>query len=169
MSDPVARSDINIRSARYFIARTEAICWHCRASTEMFAVGLPPGHEALVLDENAQDDGAEDTWSLETHGAFLFYIEHLPRGALDRLSQLTQCYRFGHSDEAAGSYWANHCQACGSLLDDHELFCEPEGAFLPSCEAAAKIIRLTPIDEGFEAVAAGYAYEVRFFDAMSRG
>jgi hypothetical protein len=55
MTDPMARSDINIRSARYFIARTEAICWHCRASTAMFAVGLPPGHEALVLDENAQD------------------------------------------------------------------------------------------------------------------
>jgi hypothetical protein len=190
-SDP----SINIRSPRYFLARTVGVCWHCSASTPLVALALPPGHEALELDDDALDDNAlaygtladgtpadettadeapanaisQNTWSVATHHAFLFYVEYLSDAVRHRLNALTPCYRFDHSEAAAGSYWANHCESCGSLLDDHELFCEPDGAFLPTSEANAGLIHLLPIDEGFEAAAAGYAYEPQFFDFLSKG
>jgi hypothetical protein len=52
------------------------------------------------------------------------------------------------------------------MLADHDLFCEPGGAFLPTTELSAGLIQLLPIDEAFEAAAAGYAHQPEFFDAM---
>jgi hypothetical protein len=53
-------------------------------------------------------------------------------------------------------------------LDDHELFCEPEGAFLPTSESTAAAIHLVLVDEPFETSAAGYSYEPPLLDAMIR-
>jgi hypothetical protein len=61
-----------------------------------------------------------------------------------------------------GSYWANHCERCGALQEDHELFCEPEGAFLPTSPAAAATIELLSVHECLEAGAAGYAIDPAF-------
>jgi hypothetical protein len=164
------RNDINIRSPHFFLARTIGTCWHCRATTPLFGLALPRGHMALELDDEAQDDEtAVDTWRIASDSAFLFYVAYLPALVQSRLRPFTRSYRLSHYEAAGGSYWANHCEHCGSLLDDHELFCEPDGAFLPTSESSASIIRLVPIDEAFEAVAAGYASEPEFFHAMSQG
>jgi hypothetical protein len=168
MQSPIVRDDINIRSPRYFLAHTTGTCWRCRAPTRLFALAVPPGHETLELADDAQDGAlAVTSWHIAAHHAFLFYIEFLPITIQNHLKQF-QSYRFEFSDAAQGSYWANHCERCGSLLDDHELFCEPDGAFLPTSESSASAIRLQGMDEAFEAAAAGYAYEPQFFDAMSR-
>jgi hypothetical protein len=189
MQSPIVRNDVNIRSSRYFLAHTTGTCWHCRARTEFFALVVPPGHETREPDDEPPDwagDAAQnetqdeaqnetqnealavDTWCVATHHAFLFYIEFLPAVIQDRLKQFTQSYRLEFSDAAQGPYWANHCERCGSLLDDHELFCEPEGAFLPTSESSAGAIHLLALDEAFEAAAGGYAHEPQFFNAMSR-
>lgn len=167
MVDSRVRIDINVRSDRYFIARTDGVCWRCRKPTRLFALALPPGHKALQLDDEAQDENHESRWSVAAHNAFLFYIEYLSAAVQRRLKGLPS-FRFGRSEAAAGPYWANHCKRCGFLLDDHELFCEPEGAFLPTDETSAGIIHLLAIEEVIEATAAGYAYEPQFFDAMRR-
>ncbi len=51
------------------------------------------------------------------------------------------------------------------MLDDHDLFCEPEGAFLPTSHARAAAIQLLRIDEPLEAAAAGYACDPQFFES----
>ncbi len=51
------------------------------------------------------------------------------------------------------------------MLDDHDLFCEPEGAFLPTSQAQAAAIQLVRIDEPLEAAAAGYACDPQFFES----
>ena len=168
MPGPHLRNDINIRSPRFLLARTVGTCWHCRATIPLFALAVPPGHMVLEPDDEAQDEEtAVDTWRIAAVSAFLFYVEYLPAAVQNRLKQVTQSYRLGDCAVVAGSHWANHCEHCGSLLDDHELFCEPDGAFLPTDESRARIIHLVPIDEAFEADAAGYAYEPDFFDAMA--
>jgi hypothetical protein len=176
MPDPITRTDngsdilVNIRSPRFLIAQTVGQCWHCDAPTLLLALALPPGHETLELDHDAQDDeGSQDTWSVAPYSALLFYIDYIPDNVQRRLNGFTQAFCIGHSKAAAGFYWANHCEQCGSLLDDHELFCEPDGAFLPTTAASAGIIRLVAVDEAIEAAAAGYAYEPAFFDAMGKG
>jgi hypothetical protein len=168
MSEAISIQDVNVRSSRYFIARRVTACDHCREPTRVFALVVPPGHEALDLDTDAKDEAtAVDTWRIASHGAFLFYIEYLPEAAQSRLKGCSKTFRYGHSDAAMGFYWANHCERCGCLLDDHELFCEPQGAFSPSSATDAGAIHLVPMNEAIEVQAAGYAYEPQFFDCTS--
>jgi hypothetical protein len=177
---PLASPEINIRSPRYYIARTASMCWHCGSPTALVAIAVPPGHETLDVDDEApRREHAAATWSVADHNAFLFYIGFLPAAVQERINQYQPAYRPLDRDAVAipvpaagagsGSYWANHCEKCGCQLDDHELFCEPEGAFLPTSASAAAAIRLVLVDEPFEASAAGYSYEPPLFDAMIRG
>jgi len=169
MTNP-ARTDINVRSSTYLIAHTVGTCWHCSASTRLFALALPPGHEVLEADDDARDDEiANDTWSVVRCNAFLFSTEYVSDAVRLRLHDLTQFYRLSEGETGAGCYWANYCERCGSLLNDHELFCEPDVAFVPTSEASAGLIRLLSIDESIEAVASGYACDPLFFDSMAKG
>ena len=190
MPSPLVLPEINIRSPRYYIARTVSTCWHCGSPTALVAIAVPPGHETLDVDDDASDERPDDetqhhehpaaTWSVADHNAFLFYVDSLPGAVQKRINHYQPAYRPIDADAAtaapataagggAGSYWANHCERCGCQLDDHELFCEPDGAFLPTSASAAAAIRLVLVDEPFETSAAGYSYEPPLFDAMFRG
>ena len=167
MQDPSAPSFINVRSPCYFIARTLARCRHCRAMTPMFALLVPPGHETLDLDDEAQDEeSAVDVWRVQHQHAFLFHVEFLPASIQSRLKRMTESYRFA-GPKMVDSGLANHCVSCDAMQGDHELFCEPEGAFVPTTPAAACAIHLLRVDAPFEAAVGGYADEPAFFDAMS--
>ncbi|MHB8477971.1 MAG: hypothetical protein ACYDBZ_16965 [Steroidobacteraceae bacterium] len=135
-------------------------------------MALPPSHEILDAESSDGDrDGGEDVpneWQRSDANAFLFHVEQLPEDVQRRLEQLSPHFRFAHSAATQSIYWANHCEHCGTLLGDHELHCEPDGAFAPSNEAAAANIELLQIDQPLEAAAAGYALEPEFFRCMRR-
>lgn len=177
MQSTVSHHDINIRSPRFYLARTVGTCRRCGAPTRLFALAVPPGHETLEVDDEAQDEAQNETqngaltldsWRIATNSAFLFFVEFIPDAIQSRLKPFTQPGRFGKSAAAVEAYWSNRCERCGSEFDDQELFCEPEGAFFPTNEFAASAIHLLCIEEAFEAAAAGYAHEPQFFDAMSK-
>jgi hypothetical protein len=156
--------EVNVRSRAYYVVRTQFPCWHCGASTRVLALAVPYSHETL--------DDAEsqiDVWQRADANALLFYIEGLPAGVQRRLDELSKSFRLGESAATLNAYWANHCEHCGALLDDHELHCEPGGTFMPSSEAAAGKIELLEIQEPFEAVAAGYAPEPEFLRFVRMG
>jgi hypothetical protein len=167
MSETPFDSEINVRSDGYLIARAMGTCWYCGASTRLLALALPPGHETLAMDADPEGEQlAQDVWDAALCNAFLFYVAYLPDAVQRRLQEFSPLYRFARSAATLGSYWANHCERCGSLLDDHNLFCEPEGAFLPTSHTRAAAIRLVRIDEPLEAAAAGYACDPQFFESM---
>src|SRR3984893_6722269 len=182
--------EVNIRSPRYYIARTVSTCWHCGSPTALVAFAVPPGHETLDVDDDAVDEGSDGetqhrehpaaAWSVADHNALLFFVVSLPAAVQKRIHQYQPAYRSIDADATAagpatsvgggsGSYWVNHCEQCGCQLDDHELFCEPEGAFLPTSRSTAAAIHLVLVDEPFETSAASYSYEPLLFDAMIRG
>jgi hypothetical protein len=161
----------NVRSPSYFVARMSMRCPHCSLATRLLALALPHDHETLNDDAQDDDEGAAErppeAWQRAGVNAFLFYVERLPKGVRDRLNQLSQLFRPAHSAATLNTYWANHCEHCGRVLDDHELHCEP-GAFMASSEAAAANIELVRIPESFAAAAAGYAMEPEFFACMRK-
>jgi hypothetical protein len=170
--------DANVRSQTFYVARSNARCWHCGESTRLIALAVPHNHEILDADDGA-DEGADgeaddrdqpipDGWQRAKADAFLFYVDYLPDGVRDRLKQISPSFRMAYSVVTLNSYWANHCEHCGALLDDHELHCEPEGAFMPSSESAATAIQLSSVQAPFEAAAAGYALAPEFFRFMRR-
>ena len=187
MPSPRVLPEMNIRSPRYYIARTVSTCRHCGSPTGLVAIAVPPGHETLDVDDDASDKGSDDetqhrehpaaAWSVADHNAILFYVDSLPAAVQKRINRYQPAYQPIDTDAAAataagggsGSYWANHCEKCACQLDDDELFCEPEGAFLPTSESTAAAIHLVLVDEPFETSAAGYSYDPPLFDAMIRG
>ena len=158
-------ADANVRSSGYFVLRADASCRHCGRSTALLALGVPRDHETLELPEDAEDAG---TWQPVGGNALLFFVQELPDSVRRRLSELSQSFRPARRAAMLNSYWANHCEHCGAPFGDHELHCEPEGAFMPASEQAAAAVRLVPIPEHFEAVAAGYSLEPAFFSCMRR-
>jgi hypothetical protein len=152
--------EINIRSASFFIARKRGACMRCYESTSLIAVALPYGH--LTLQQDA------DGWEIATLNAFTFYVDYFPDEIGRRLQEFSTSYRLDFCNETLDTYWANHCERCASLQSDHELFCEPGGAFAPISESEAAAIELTVIEAQFEASAAGYAYQPEFFEFMRR-
>jgi hypothetical protein len=156
--------DANIRSQAYYVASTAAPCCHCGLSTRLLALAMPCDHETLELD----DAPAPGAWQRANMNAVLFYVERLPEDVQSRLTQLTRQFRPEHSAVTLGTYWANHCEHCGTLLEDHELHCEPDGAFMALGEAVAGNIQLLQIHEPFEAVAAGYSFEPEFLRFMGK-
>ena len=158
----------NVRSPSYFVARTRGRCRNCGLDTRLLALALPPNHE--TLDPETQSEASEtpssDAWQQTSVSAFLFYIEYLPVDIQQRLAQLSDCFRLAPLPTTSTSYWVNHCEHCHVLLDDDELHCEPDVAFMPSSAAAAAGIELLHIHEPFEAQVAGYASEPEFFRCM---
>jgi hypothetical protein len=149
----------NVRADRYLIARALGRCPICRGETSVVALLLPPGHETLSMDDDdtVPPSASGGTWERAPHHAFLFYLELIPAAVHRRMQALAPAFRWAHSPATQGSYWANHCDRCGGLQEDHDLFCEPEAAFLPVSPDAAAAIDLVPIAEPIRAGAAGYA------------
>jgi hypothetical protein len=156
----------NVRSSSYYVLRTTGRCWHCRLETRLLAIALPCEHEATdgISDGDADDSlqTADQEWEHAGFNAVLFYIEHLPRDIQSQLRDSSRLYRFIHCNITQSSYWANHCEHCATLLDDHELHCEPAGAFLPLDEAGGEKIQLFEIVQPFEARISGYSIEPQF-------
>jgi hypothetical protein len=127
------------------------------------ALVLPATHEALDAESEELN-----LWQTGGANAILFYVVALAEGVQDRLRRLSPRFRLAHSDVTANSYWANHCEHCGSLLNDHDLHCEPGAPFMPGSEGAAARIQLFEIQGPFAATAAGCAIEPEFFRFMRR-
>jgi hypothetical protein len=148
------------------------MCWHCGSPTRVLALAVPREHETLDVDsepDSGEDgDSTPQDWQRVDVSAFLFYIEELSDGVKQRLQQLSEHFRPAHSAVTQNIYWANHCERCNALLADHELHCEPDGAFLPSSEAAASEVHLLHIREPFEAAGGGIAPQPEFFDFMRK-
>jgi predicted nucleic acid-binding Zn ribbon protein len=167
MVDSGSKASINVRSSGYWIAHATGECDRCRAETRLVALALPPHHHSLALDwDIEEDEPVAYSWETAECSAFLFYVEYLPEQVRRRLQAASKGYGFAFSERAQGSYWANHCATCGALIEDHDLFCEPDGAFLPTTAATAAAVSLERVDESFEAGAIGYACDPQFLDSM---
>ncbi|MEP6546889.1 MAG: hypothetical protein ABJD53_05435 [Gammaproteobacteria bacterium] len=162
--------DANLRSPTYYLARTYARCRYCGLSTHLMALAVPRTHETLDDDEPADDaeshQPAASAWRRLDVDAFLFYVERLSHDVRRRLQKMAPCFRPARSATTQSVYWVNHCEHCDSLLEDHELHCEPEGAFMPASEAEAAQIHLLQVPEPIEVVAAGYSPDPAFFGLM---
>ena len=167
----------NVRSRSFYVARSHAQCRRCGKSTRLLALAMPTNHETLDPDiETANESGGPEcgdpgpqAWQRANCNAFIFLVDDLPEHIQRRLIQLSPHFRQAYSEETLNSYWANHCEHCAALQDDHPLHCEPGGAFMPSNVEAAANIELLEVPVRLEASAGGYAVEPAFFDSMRRG
>lgn len=150
--------EANIRCSSYLIAEMEADCPQCRRPCRILAVALPPSHETLE----------EGGWQKVDAHAFIFHIATLPPAVGRTLLERCAGFRQDCFAGSGQSVWVNHCPHCARMFSDDELHCEP-GAFMPTDAREAQAILLTPVEQPFSALAAGYALEPEFFASMRKG
>jgi len=134
----------------------------------LLALAVPSGHAALDPEDSVVDEAQANAWSVMHRPAFLFYVGSLSATVRSRLERLAPSYSIDRREDDMDGCWANHCVQCGACLGDHELFCEPDGAFVPTSQSRAGSIRLSATGEPFAALAAGYIPDPPFFDAMCK-
>lgn len=146
---------MNIRAPQFAIANASAVCADCGAWTHVVALVAPPDHEVLV----------DSVWERSALGAWLFYVEDLSESVQGTVRDLAPWYRLARSEARSNAYWMNHCEHCGAPQEDHELHCEPGGAFTQAGApfqgrgaAAAHIVRLD-VPRRLAATAAAYSHE----------
>jgi hypothetical protein len=115
----------NIRAEHWYLATTTRQCWRCHASSRVFGIVLPEGHEALIVEDDP-DDGYWQPGDLPT---ILGYVTDLAESVALRLRRMEPRYRIDYSQTTHSFYWMNHCEHCEAKLGDFETSQEPGVAF----------------------------------------
>lgn len=124
---------------RCLIARAENACWDCGAIGQVVCLVLP--HTLATVGE-----GVDDLPPPFIGAAVMSYIERLSPDLLAAIG--TPHFKRSASRTAELTYYANHCEHCGTLIGDHYLT-KPEGPFWPMTDRV-KPIELVLFDQPVE-------------------
>jgi hypothetical protein len=141
---------MKIRADRYAIASASAACPACAGWTHVVALVAPQRHERW----------GEQGWEPVAERASLFYVTAICASVSRRLGSLGPWYR--PATPGAEALFTNHCEHCAHPLEDHDLHCEPGGAFSPRSLAEAQSISVWDIDEALDADASGFSHDPAF-------
>jgi len=141
---------MKIRANRYAIVSASALCPACSRWTHVVALVAPQHHERR----------GEQAWEPVAERASVFDVTDLSASVLRRLASLSPWYR--KTSEGPGAGFANHCEHCAQPLADHDLHCEPGGAFQPQTVGEAQAISVWDIDEALDAEASGFSHDPDF-------
>jgi len=153
---------LNVRAPFYYIAETSHECARCVARTRAYGFLLPPGHAVL----NVGDTEEDDTWDVGDEATIISFITHLVPSVADRLRRITPLYRLSQTLQDPTGFWYNHCERCGWMLSETQLFEAPGAGFLAFTEQDAARISLLRVDAGFAACAQSYSYGVPLLEYM---
>lgn len=144
-NDP--RHEYTVRAPHYAILESSQSCWKCHDRTPVFGFMLPPGHEALWVD----DDPALDEWeTIDGSSSLVSSIARLHPDVMASMQALTSRYGLSRSN-VASRYFMNFCVHCNAKQGDFFLYSEPGGAFFPTSQADADVIKITTIAKPFSA------------------
>lgn len=112
----------NIRAPGWSLIGSQRECWRCKRVSRVFAIVLPPGHEALRV----EDDPADDYWERGGDLVLLSYVRAVPDSVAAELSLHAPRYRIDYGHTTQSFYWMNHCEYCDAKLGDNETLEEPD-------------------------------------------
>lgn len=137
----------------FYIGFNEQDCWKCKKETSVIALGCT----AFKVEE--LDDNDESRWELNTEFSFFDYVEYIPEDIKSIINEKFPFYKQGFSKTMKSTYWVNHCINCNSIQGDYFLHSEPDSAFFPTDEQAAKALTLLQIYTKFDVgLICGYSY-----------
>jgi len=146
----------NIRAKGWSVAGSRRECWRCKRVSRVFAVVLPPGYEALRV----EDDPSDDYWEGGEDLVLLSYVDDVPRSVAAQLHRLAPRYRIDYSQTTHSFYWMNHCEQCEAKLGDYETLQEPGTFYVLGTglnERKVIIDSFHPVGEAFSAHCGAYA------------
>ena len=123
-----------------FLIRSYIICFACIKEAEVWCFAANKIKFDKDIIEGDKDQGS----------FFMQYIETLPGCLLSTIQEKTSFY-FLDKEKDGVWYYANHCNHCGAILKDHEIF-HPEEAFIATQEISCigVSIKQLPHDKKFK-------------------
>jgi hypothetical protein len=113
------------------------------------------------------NSSASSRWEKSTEPKFCHYVNYLPDTVILHIKKFTDKYQFDFSNTIQSYYWMSHCEYCGAKQGDYELYEEPKGPFFPITEEEAFEIKLSFINEYFEA-SGSVSFEQELFHKMDK-
>ncbi len=115
----------NIRAPCYRLLTGTRGCWRCQAPTRVFAILLPAGYEAWIVEDEPEDD----RWQESEAVTILSYVSGQEESVAARVRQFAPRYRVDFSQTTQSFYWMNHCERCEAKLGDFETIQEFDSPF----------------------------------------
>lgn len=166
MQAPSELADANFKASHYYLLSAATRCPHCGMQTPVFALALPAPHQWLHLDD---EDPRADAWQSAPAPTVLFHVEALSDAAALRLRDVAPGYRLSCPPASVASRWINHCGRCDEPLEDNDLHCEPEAAFVPISPEAAHLILLMDVRHPLQVNAADSVLDANWLASVTRG
>jgi len=132
----------------FFLASNKQLCWKCDRSTEVFCLSSKGGYLNRCWPDDDEDgeEAAQPVWSIADCGTFIGNLT-LVNGRVKRfLSENCRNYRLDFSKMAESNYFMNHCDHCDAKFGDFFMHNEPGGAFFPTTEYEAGLIKLLRVE-----------------------
>jgi hypothetical protein len=157
----------DVRAPFFYLAHSTIGCPRCDQPTSAFAIVLPKGHEIRLESGGLASGGVEaSSWEIVGSAAMLFYVDEISAGAKDWLKSIAPNFGRNFCRSTGNHYWTSICEHCGHLMEDHNLHCEPGGAFLPRSDGVLEQIHSVEIPVAFSASAVGYTNDPAFMHAI---
>jgi len=128
----------------FYLVKSKEPCWKCEKISEVITFAA----EGVIEDD-------------KEHKEFVtfVYVSLLPEKLATFIAKKYENYFIDFSKTTQSYYYINHCMHCSALLGDFYLHSEPDGAFFPMSEQAAKEIELIELKEsGYIQLSADTAY-----------
>ena len=128
----------NFRAEYFYFAQTSTCCYKCCKDTQVSAIILPEGFEAVdeqaIDDLEAREDSVEITpFCSQDYLSLVSYITYISPEALDEIDKFTNYIFFqkSYSSATGYSYYRSLCQHCNSAQGDNYIISEYNSAFFP--------------------------------------
>ena len=164
MQVPHELVDANYKASHFYLLSTNHACRQCGVVTRVYALAMPASHQSLHRDDNNE---SADVWQPAEVPTVLFHVAALTADVAMCLQELAPSYRLS-SNTCNNARWTNHCDHCHEPLDDDELHCELEAAFMPISIEAARAIHLVEVLESIQVNAADSALDAQWLPGVSR-
>jgi hypothetical protein len=164
MQVPDELVNANYKASHFYLLCTKHACRQCGLLTRVFALAMPASHQSLYWDD---DNELADVWQPAEVPTVLYHVTALTAAVSLRLQELAPRYRMS-PNASNNARWTNHCDHCHERLDDDDLHCELEAAFMPTSIEAARAIHLIEVLEPIQVNATDSALDAQWLPDVSR-
>jgi hypothetical protein len=139
----IEEAEADLIAPRFAVLIAEGRCWKCSEATSMAGIWVP---SYTSLDH---EHGEHDT---EVDAALLRYVTGLKFEVREQVVRIAPWLRYAHTDGAATTYLANHCEHCDVVQGDWFVF-GVDGPFFPQTEEETSRVRFVPGQGSFHGCA----------------
>jgi hypothetical protein len=117
-------SDPSVRAEKWYLVRTNRICWKCSNKTEVVFIFLPIEYEVSEYVDEDDEENEEREWRSQAGPAITHYVTFLDHHSIKIINEYCPSFRKDRT-KMGGIYYMNHCHKCDAKLGDFPTHDDP--------------------------------------------